>query len=112
MPSGRRERGNPNSTNYTAEQALGAPNVFVYGTNPKAWGAYPQDSTLEYLSVGFATPVYANGVTVRETCGNGFVYQIDVLDTVGNWNTVWAGSDPTPRVTFTDEVNKTTNAVP
>jgi hypothetical protein len=69
------------------------------------------DSTLEYISLGFATPVYANAVTVRENSGNGFVYQIDVLDTAGNWNTVWAGTDPTPRVTYTDELNKTANAV-
>ena len=77
-----------------------------------AWAPYPLDGTLEYLSLGFATPVYANGVTVREISGNGFVYQIDVLDTAGNWNTVWAGTDPTPRVTYTDEVNKTAVAVP
>jgi VCBS repeat-containing protein len=106
------ERGNTSATGYKAEQALGAPNVFAYGANPLAWAPYPMDGTLEYISLGFATPVYANGVTVREISGNGFVYQIDVLDTAGNWNTVWAGTDPTPRVTFTDEVNKTANAVP
>jgi hypothetical protein len=106
------ERSNTSATGYMAEQALGAPNVFVYGANRLAWAAYPMDGTLEYISVGFATPVYANGVTVREISGNGFVYQIDVLDMAGNWNTVWAGTDPTPRVTYTDEVNKTANAVP
>jgi hypothetical protein len=106
------ERGIPYYTGYKAEQALGVPNVFVYGANTLAWAPYPMDGTLEYLSLGFAAPVYANGVTVRENSGNGFVYQIDVQDTAGNWNTVWAGTDPTPRVTYTDEINKTAVAVP
>jgi VCBS repeat-containing protein len=100
------------SGTYGPTQALGAPNVFAYGGNSKAWAPLNRDGTLEYISLGVPTPVYANGVIVRETCGNGFVYQIDVRDTAGSWNTVWTGRDPTPRVTYTDEVNKTTNAVP
>jgi VCBS repeat-containing protein len=105
-------RGYTNIRDYTAEKALGAPNVFAYGDNRQAWAPFPLDGTLEYLALGFATPVYADSVTVRETLGNGFVYQIDVLDTAGTWTTVWTGTDPTHKVTYADEVNKTTNAVP
>jgi hypothetical protein len=106
------EQGNLAYTGLMPEQALGSPDVFVYGFNPLAWAPYSMDGTLEYISLGFETPVYANGVTVRETSGNGFVYQIDVQDTDGNWNTVWAGTDPTPRVTWTDEVNQAPHVVP
>jgi len=106
------ERGNTSTMVYTAEQALGAPNVFAYGENSLAWAPYPMDGTLEYISLGFVNPVYANGVIIRETLGNGFVYQIDLLDTAGNWHTVWAGIDPTPHVTPTDEINGAPNAVP
>jgi hypothetical protein len=106
------DRGAPNATGYMAEQALGAPNVFAYGENQLAWAPLPMDGTLEYISLGFATPVYANSVTVRETFGNGFVYQIDLLDTAGIWHTVWAGVDPTPHVTYTDEVNRAPHVAP
>ena len=40
-------------------------------------------------------PVYATGVTVQETDGNGFVYQVDLLDTHGNLHTVFTGPDNT-----------------
>jgi Ca2+-binding RTX toxin-like protein len=44
--------------------------------------------------VGFATPVYANGIEIRETYGNGFVRSIDLLDTNGIYhNNVWSGTD-------------------
>jgi PEP-CTERM motif len=38
--------------------------------------------------------LYADGFTVRETDGNGFVYQVDVLDTNSVLHTVWSGTDP------------------
>jgi hypothetical protein len=59
------DRGSTNFTGYIAGQALGAPNVSAYGDNRLAWAPYATDGTLEYIALGFATPVYANGVTVR-----------------------------------------------
>jgi hypothetical protein len=82
---------------YLPSQALGAPNVFAYGENGNSWSPYFLDGTQEYISLGFTTPVFADGVTIRETLGNGFVYQVDVLDTFDVWHTVWAGIDPSPR---------------
>ncbi len=52
------------------------------------------NGTQEFITVGYAVPVYANGVTVRETLGNGFVTKIDLLDTQGVYRTVWTGVDP------------------
>jgi hypothetical protein len=79
---------------WAAHQALGDPDTFIYFDIESAWAPLPRDGTLEYLTLGFATPVYATGVTVRETCGNGFVYQIDLVEPNSNYHTVWTGTDP------------------
>ncbi|MHC5115218.1 MAG: M12 family metallo-peptidase, partial [Planctomycetota bacterium] len=82
------------STIFAATEALGAPDVLTYGNDANAWAPSSQDGTLEYLTVGFATPVFATGVTVRETWGNGFVYAIDVVDTSDQLHAIWSGTDP------------------
>jgi hypothetical protein len=85
------------STRNAAIQALGPPNVLSAGENYYAWAAAPRDgSTQEYISLGFAIPVNATGVTIRETMGSAFVTQIDLLDMAGVWHTVWAGTDTSP----------------
>lgn len=80
-------------TSWSAAQALGAPNTFAYGDIATAWATGSANGSLEWISVGFDTEVYANGATIRETSGNGFVYQIDVIDTLGNLHKVWDGVD-------------------
>jgi len=79
---------------WSAEQALGEPNTLHYGDISTAWAPSPQNGSLEYLTLGFPVPVHADGVTIRETCGNGFVYRIDVIDADGAYHTVWTGADP------------------
>ncbi len=79
---------------WSAAQALFAPNTFAYGDIGTAWAPRNANGNLEYLEVGFTTDVYADGFTVRETNGNGFVYQVDVLDTNNVLHTVWTGTDP------------------
>lgn len=64
-------------------------------TDQSAWAPAPKDGTLEFITVGFGTAVYANGATIRETYGNGFVYRIDARDTSGGLHQVWAGTDAT-----------------
>src|SRR6185295_3125525 len=64
------------TTSWGAVQALGAPNVTSYGDNSSAWTPSSQNGTSEYITVGYATPVYATGVTIRETWGNGFVTRV------------------------------------
>ena len=67
--------------------------------NPLAWSPANENGTQETLAVGFAIPVYADGVTIRETEGNGFVTAVDVLpdgaDPNTGWVNVWTGIDPT-----------------
>jgi len=97
-----------NNISWSANQALGPPDTANYGDLATAWAPAPKNGTLEYLTLHYSTPVYADAVTVQETWGNGFVYQIDLLDTLDQLHTVWTGADTsqpgTPvafQVTFT-----------
>ena len=81
------------TSSWAAAQALGAPDTFGYGDITTAWAPGPKNGTLEFISLGFATPTYSTGAVVRETYGNGFVYRVDAIDTVGGLHTVWTGTD-------------------
>ncbi len=78
---------------WSAADALGAPSETSYGDHFGAWAPSSENGTLEYLTLGFATPVYASGATIWESCGNGFVYQVDLVDVTGAYHTVWTGTD-------------------
>ncbi|QEF97271.1 Thermophilic serine proteinase precursor [Stieleria maiorica] len=67
-------------TSWSAEQALGQSDTFVYGDSRQAWAPRKANGTSESLTVGFATPVQASGVIIRETFGNGFVRAVHVRD--------------------------------
>ncbi len=90
------------TTGWSAAQALGAPNVLAYGDNSNAWLASVAGGTLEFIGLGYTTPVYAYGATIRETSGAGMVYKVDVRDTGGVWHTVWQGKDPNPEGKIAD----------
>ncbi|MBD2135391.1 hypothetical protein H6F47_23955, partial [Sphaerospermopsis sp. FACHB-1094] len=83
---------------WGAVQILGQPNTLSYGDLPTSWAPRPAnaDGDLqadEFITVGFATPVYASGIEVRETYGNGFVRSIDLLSNQGTYYSVWSGID-------------------
>jgi hypothetical protein len=80
---------------WSASQAVGAPNVVGTQDTGLAWAPASENETQETLALGFAISVYADGVTIRENQGNGFVTGIDLLDTDGTWHSVWTGTDPT-----------------
>ncbi|MDD1429285.1 cadherin repeat domain-containing protein, partial [Dolichospermum sp. ST_sed9] len=65
------------TTSWSASQALGAPNTFAYGDITTAWAPVLQNGASEFFTLGFNTPVYATGVTIRETYGNGVVSKIE-----------------------------------
>jgi hypothetical protein len=70
----------------------------LFGDFPTAWSALNPDGppSPEFIELGYATPVFANSVTVRETNVSGFVSQIDLLDTNNVLHTVFSGADPNP----------------
>jgi len=78
---------------WSATQTLGAPNTFGYGDIATSWAPLSRNNGIQYISVGFNTSVFSNGATIRETYGNGFVYQIDVIDPANVFHTVWSGVD-------------------
>ena len=85
----------PSPGNFSAAQALGAPDMPVNGSLAVAWLPGAQSSLSEFLSLGYATAVYATGATITETFSAGFVSQIDVIDMANVLHTVWTGVDPT-----------------
>jgi hypothetical protein len=86
------------SGGWDAIYALGAPDAAMYGDYPGcAWAPWGNGQQPEFLELGYSTPVYATGVGIVECYHNGFVYQVDLLDTNDVWHTaVWMGPDPTP----------------
>ncbi len=86
------------STQYTAgswsaAQALGAPNTTIYGDITTAWAPGPRDGTVEFITLGYNQSVYAEGVSIWETYGNGFVTSIELRDTSGIYHLIWSGID-------------------
>jgi hypothetical protein len=81
------------SQSWWAIQALGAPNRSSYGDLAGAWSPSGANVGLQWISVGFDNAVYATGAMIREVSGNGFVYQVDAIDTLGNLHQMWTGTD-------------------
>ena len=71
-------------TDYSANQALGAPNVYPEsGANPLAWE--PEGKAKEeYIKVGFVRPVKARQIAIVETHNPGFVSKVYVYDANGS----------------------------
>jgi hypothetical protein len=78
---------------WSAAQALGVPDTLSYGDISTAWAPLPENGSLEYITLGFTTPLYSSGAIVRETDGNGFVYQIAAIDQSNVLHNVWTGTD-------------------
>ena len=81
------------STDWSARKVLGIPTIFVYGDDRRAWAPSTSSGTKEFVTVGFTNPVYADGVTIRETYGAGFVTSIEAIDVKNVVHTVWTGTD-------------------
>ena len=86
------------STSYSAKQATGEPNTANYGDFGTAWAPFLSGLTEEWLRLNYLMPVNATQVRVHETNNNGFIYQVDFIDSAGASHTIWKGSDTTPRI--------------
>jgi hypothetical protein len=78
---------------WSANQVLNAPDVFEYADNRNAWTTSSPDIGEQYLTLGFQKPVYATGVTIRQTYGFGFVTRVETIDTKNVARKVWEGID-------------------
>ena len=83
-------------TPWSSSRALGSPDVTLYRDDPNAWAPSVGNGTTEWIALGYTTPVYATGVRVRESYGNGAVTKIELRDhATGTWQSVWSGVDAT-----------------
>jgi MYXO-CTERM domain-containing protein len=82
------------TSSWSAAQALGAPNTTTYGDIVTAWAPRPRNGSIEQITLGFSQGVYAEGISIWETWGNGFVRTIELLEADGTSHTIFAGVDP------------------
>ncbi len=72
------------SDNWSAAQALGAPDVFpAHGDQVKAWASLTADDRLEFLEVALARPSVLSAVEVYETYNPGAVSEIELIGVSG-----------------------------
>jgi hypothetical protein len=70
--------------NWSAAQALGAPDVWpANGDQVKAWASTGADDRVEFLEVGLARPVALSAVEVYETFNPGAVSEIELIAASG-----------------------------
>ncbi|MBX7235512.1 MAG: hypothetical protein K1X65_14090 [Caldilineales bacterium] len=81
---------------WSANQATGAPNVETCSDNIYAWAPAPSGPDPEWLRLGYATPVYATAVRVRESWVTGSVKGIDLVEPDGTIHTLTIPADTTP----------------
>lgn len=82
---------------YSPWQATRAPNVDRYSDSPLAWTTKIGDSNPpEWLEVGFANPVHATSIRIRQTAAPGAISRIELIDDANVSHTIWEGVDETP----------------
>lgn len=81
---------------WSANQATGAPNVETCSDNVLAWAPAPSGPDPEWLRLGYATPVYATAVRVRESWVTGSVKGIDLVEPNGAIHALTIPADTTP----------------
>lgn len=79
---------------YAPWQATGAPNVEHFGDNGDAWAPAAADSGIEWLQVGFDTPVHAREIRIRQNSRPGAIIKLELVDAAGARTTVFQGIDP------------------
>jgi hypothetical protein len=76
---------------YSAQQAIGAPNTMECGDIETAWASETSDG-VDWLEVTFATAVVPTEINIRETNMPGFINKVEVKDEAGVYYTVWEGT--------------------
>ncbi len=81
---------------YAPAQATGAPNIALgmAGDNPDAWCPVNKNNGTEWLEVGFARPLHATEVRVRQNNAPGAIAKIEAIEPDGTVHVWWEGVDP------------------
>jgi hypothetical protein len=83
------------SEEWSAAQAMGAPNVVGCSDDPGAWATLSQDS-VGWLELTYARPVRPVEIRIHEVWGVGSIVKVEVKDVSGAYQTVYTGQ-PTER---------------
>jgi hypothetical protein len=72
------------TTDWSAKQALGAPDVYPRsGDDPHAWASRDADAPFEFIEVGFASPQRIHGLQVFETLAPGAITEVEIITASG-----------------------------
>ncbi|MEO7503085.1 MAG: hypothetical protein ABIW94_10655 [Gemmatimonadaceae bacterium] len=88
------------STDWSANQATGAPNVSGCDDDHRAWASLTSNG-IDWLELGYAESVRATEIRVHETLGISSLVTVEVKDGAGAYHTVYTaqpGSHPCPRI--------------
>jgi hypothetical protein len=81
---------------WGVREATGPPDTSSFGDIPTAWASKTQDGQVEWLQLEFAAEVNPQAVHIHETHSPGAVTKITRVNILGNEETLWQGTDPTP----------------
>lgn len=80
---------------YSAWQVTGAPNVERYSDDGNSWASKDADKGIEWIEVGFAKPVHAEMLRIRQNNAPGAIIKVELIDAAGARQTVFEGIDST-----------------
>lgn len=88
------------SGDWSAQQALGEPNVYPnYGDNGHAWAPSQKNNGLQWVELGFAEAVYLDYVEIYETLNPGAIVKVELVDATGRWHLIWQGNGGSAGIT-------------
>jgi hypothetical protein len=72
------------SSSWSAQQVLGAPDVYPRsGDDAHAWASRDADAPVEFIEVGFATPQRARQLQIFETLNPGAIDRVELISASG-----------------------------
>jgi hypothetical protein len=80
---------------YHPMRATGAPDVQRYGDTSEAWASKLADSGIEWLELGYAKPVSATELRIRQNNAPGAIIKVELVDVNGASHAVFQGPDGT-----------------
>ncbi|MBI1424766.1 MAG: hypothetical protein GC149_15075 [Gammaproteobacteria bacterium] len=79
---------------YSARQAIGAPDVPTYADDKRAWSPSTAERQPEWLELTYPNAVYATELRVRQSFNPGTIVQIEAIAADGATEVLWQGRDP------------------
>jgi hypothetical protein len=76
---------------WSAAQAIGVPDTSECGDFTTAWASYYYDG-VDWLEVGFTTPVVPTQIQIFETYNPGSIVKVEIRDLDGSFHTVYETS--------------------